>query len=104
MRVVKRLPTRFFGLSRVQVVRLIEAFRGSRPESPGVSYLADQGFGMRVARAWYQTFQSLSERGLVELGTDSRGALVQAYRITVDGRRTVEQILRSYPAVGEVAP
>jgi hypothetical protein len=98
-----KTPTRFFGLSRTQAVRLIEALRGSRPDKPGVSYLADQGFGLRAARPWYQTFQSLQERGLVELGTDKHGHLVQAYRITIDGRQTAEQILRSHPELGGAA-
>lgn len=94
---MRKLPRRFFGLSRVQVERLREALRGSRPGSPGISYLADQGFGFRVARAWYQTFQSLKERDLVEMPSRADGSLLQAYRLTTEGRVTIEQILRSWP-------
>ena len=91
-----KLPTRIFGLSRRQCERLIEALVGSRPSDPGISYLADQGFGMRVARAWYQTFQSLAERGLARTATRSDGSLMQAYVLTDEGRQTAEQIRRSY--------
>ena len=91
-----KLPTRIFGLSRRQCDRLVEALVGSRPTQPGISYLADQGFGMRVARAWYQTFQSLKDRGLARLAERDDGSLMQAYVLTEEGRQTAEQIRRSY--------
>ena len=91
-----KLPSRIFGLSRRQCDRLVEALLGSRPNDPGISYLADQGFGMRVARAWYQTFQSLKERDLVVMAERADGSLMQAYVLTEEGRQTAEHIRRSY--------
>lgn len=98
----RKLPRHFFGLSRIQVERLIEALRGSRPSDPGISYLADQGFGWRSARAWYQTFRSLKERDLVYMPRRADESLLQAYRLTAEGRKTIEQILRSWPELNQV--
>ena len=99
---MKKLPTRFMGvLSRRQVERLVEALHGSRSSNPGVSYLADQGLGWRVARAWWGTYKSLSERGLVEYAP--RSAYAAAYALTADGRATIGQILRSYPELEKKA-
>lgn len=101
MKTARKIPKHIFGLSRNQIWRLEEALHGSRPDRHGVSYLADQGFGMRVARAWYQTFQSLRDRGLVVMAERADGSLMQAYRITPEGRQVVEQILRSYPELAK---
>lgn len=57
---------------------------------------------MRVARAWYQTFQSLKERNLVEMPCRDDGSLLQAYRLTKSGDAMVKQILYVYPELGEV--
>lgn len=94
--IVKR-PTRICGLSIVQATRLVEALRGSRPANPGISYLADQGFGMRAARPWYQTFGGLCQRGLVSHARYADGSLQQAYRITAAGRLLAAQILNDHP-------
>ncbi len=99
MKTTRAIPKYIFGLSRNQIRRLEEALRGSRAVQPGVSYLADQGLGMRAARAWYQTFQSLRKRGLVEIASRSDGSLLQAYRITPEGRTVTEQILHCYPTL-----
>jgi len=84
-----------YGLTLNQARRLVALLKGP-------SYLADEGFGWRPARAWFQTYQSLEERGLVR--HPGRGPYPsvleilsnsQAYVLTEEGRRTAEQIQRS---------
>lgn len=96
MKIGRAIPKYIFGLSRNQIWRLEEALHGSGSE-PGVSWLSDQGYGMRFARAWYQTFGSLADRGLVE-------RLGLGYQITTNGRQVVEQIFRSYPTLRKRTP
>lgn len=52
----------------------------------GTTWLADQGHGMRNARAWWQTFTSLSSLGLVETVRRKNGDLLSAFKLTDAGR------------------